>query len=70
MADCADDMLELHSAVISYLPLQFFRYERCAAPAQDEMAAFDKPMMPTRIGVMLLKRASRRRICYGNDTSP
>lgn len=58
MADCADDMLELHNAVISYLPLQFFRYGICVAPAQDEMAAFDKPMMPTRI-VMLLKNGSK-----------
>lgn len=55
MAAFADVTLELQRAVISYLPLQFVRYGKCAALAQEVFAAFDRPMMPTRIGAMLLK---------------
>lgn len=57
MADCAAVTLELQRAVISYLPLEFFKYGKCAKLAQDGLAAFDKPMRPTRIGAMLLKRS-------------
>lgn len=59
MAACAESMLELHKATILYLarPRGEFRYGRCALLAHEVTADEDRPIIPRRMGAMLVKTA-------------
>ena len=56
MAFCADSLLVLHSAWISYLPLEATRYGKWAELAQEVLAVLERPMTPTRMGAIVKSR--------------